>query len=75
MSEPIHLDTRGLLCPLPVIRAQDAIRQLKPGEELTVSASDPGTLHDIPAWVRVHGHRLISTDTVGREFRFHIEVV
>lgn len=75
MSEPLHLDTRGLLCPLPVIRTQDAIRQLQPGEELTISASDPGTMHDIPAWVRVHGHKLISAEPEGREFSFHIEVV
>ena len=59
MSEHQHLNTCGLLCPLPVIRTQDAIKKMQPGEVLHVSASDPGTLHDIPAWVKVHGHHLL----------------
>ena len=68
------LDTRGLLCPLPVIRTQDAIRKLKTGDELSVIASDPGTLHDIPAWTRVHGHQLLCAEQQGREYHFSIKV-
>ena len=68
-----HLDTSGLLCPLPVIRTQDRIRTLACGETLTVVASDPGTLQDIPAWCRVHGHALIESAQQGDEFRFLIE--
>ena len=60
-----ELDTRGLLCPLPVIRTQDAIGQLAPGDILTVLASDPGALHDIPAWCRVHGHEVVGTQRDG----------
>ncbi len=51
-----ELDTRGLLCPLPVIRVQEAMARLAPGTRLRVIASDPGAAHDIPAWCRVHGH-------------------
>lgn len=58
MSE-VELDTRGLLCPLPVIRTQDKVKELAPGAVLLVLATDPGTLHDIPAWCRVHGHELL----------------
>ncbi len=75
MSDAPSLDTRGLLCPLPVIRTQNAIKALGPGDQLTVIASDPGTLHDIPAWVRVHGHELHCAETRGNEFFFKIEVV
>lgn len=71
-----RLDTSGLLCPLPVIRTQDRIRTLRAGDTLEVVASDPGTLHDIPAWCRVHGHVLIESpgNDGGDTFRFRIEV-
>ncbi len=74
MSEPHCLDTRGLLCPLPVIRTQDTVRGLTPGARLSVIATDPGTLHDIPAWVRVHGHKVLVAEARGDEFFFNIEV-
>ena len=54
------LDARYLLCPLPVIRTQNRIAELAPGDTLEVHATDPGALHDIPAWCRVHGHIVIS---------------
>jgi len=80
MSELESLDTRGLLCPLPVIRTQEKVRRLPVGAILEVEATDPGTLQDIPAWCRVHGHVLISSDTVesdtggGLVYRFRIQI-
>lgn len=68
------LDARGLLCPLPVIRVQDRIKHLARGDVLEVIATDPGTWHDIPAWCRVHGHRLAEARNVQGDYRFRIEV-
>lgn len=59
MSGQAHLDALGLLCPLPVIRTQEAVKDLDAGTELEVLATDPGALHDIQAWCRVHGHRYL----------------
>ena len=56
------LDARGLLCPLPVIRTQDRMRGLMAGGLLEVLATDPGVLEDIPAWCRVHGHEVVSSE-------------
>jgi len=67
MSELESLDTRGLLCPLPVIRTQERVRRLQAGATLEVEATDAGTLEDIPAWCRVHGHRLLSSESVEKE--------
>ena len=53
------LDARQLLCPLPVIRTQDAVQKLQQGQTLRVLCSDPGVLHDIPSWCRVHGHEVL----------------
>ena len=55
------LDARGMLCPLPVIRTQDRMRELAAGSLLEVLATDPGVLEDIPAWCRVHGHEVLGT--------------
>lgn len=68
------LDARGLLCPLPVIRVQDRIKHLASGDVLEVIATDPGTLHDIPAWCRVHGHRLAGVRSARGDYSFRIEV-
>ena len=68
------LDVRGLLCPLPVIRTQDRIKTLAAGDVLEVLATDPGTLHDIPAWCRVHGHRLLDATQQDAMFRYRIRI-
>ncbi|MCY3792757.1 MAG: sulfurtransferase TusA family protein [Gammaproteobacteria bacterium] len=77
MSEfgPVEtLDARGLLCPMPVIKAQDRIAGLRPGTVLEVWATDPGTLADVPAWCRVHGHEVLETTQANQEIRIRIKV-
>jgi tRNA 2-thiouridine synthesizing protein A len=69
-----ELDARGLLCPLPVIRTQNAVEQLEPGDTLVVLASDPGALHDIPAWCRVHGHEVVGTQRQGNDISITVRV-
>lgn len=60
------LDVKGLLCPLPVIKTQDRIRALQTGDLLIIVATDPGVMHDIPSWCRIHGHELVSSVREGR---------
>jgi len=69
-----ELDARGLLCPMPVIKTQTAIQQLPVGDHLKILATDPGVLHDIPAWCRVNGHKVLSTDQADRDITVVIEV-
>lgn len=74
MSEPIELDARNLMCPLPVIRAQDRIKTMQPGEQLRVICTDPGALNDIPAWCRINGHRVISKEQDDCRIQITVEV-
>ena len=74
MSES-KLDARRLLCPMPVIKTQDRIKVLQPGDCLEVICTDPGALNDIPSWCRIHGHEVISTRTEGREIMIMIRVM
>ena len=60
MSE-IEVDARRLLCPMPVIRVQDAIEKLHPGDTVIAFCTDPGALNDIPAWCRINGHEVIGS--------------
>lgn len=53
-----QLDARRLLCPMPVIRTQDRVKQLQPGDILEVTCTDPGVKNDIPAWCRINGHQM-----------------
>ena len=55
------LDARNLLCPMPVIRTHDRVKALNTGDMLEVRCTDPGALNDIPAWCRIHGHRVVET--------------
>jgi len=67
------LDARRLLCPLPVIRTQNAMKALAPGDLLEVTATDPGVLQDIPAWCRINGHRVLGSTRSGPEIVIEIE--
>lgn len=68
------LDARYLLCPMPVIRTQNRIAELQPGDTLEVHATDPGALHDIPAWCRVHGHTVTETHREASEITIIVQV-
>lgn len=69
-----QLDATGLLCPLPVIRTQDRVATLRQGDVLSVRCTDPGALLDIPAWCRIHGHELLSTQESEEEVLICIRV-
>lgn len=69
-----HLDARRLLCPLPVIRTQNTVKNLAPGDILDVLATDPGVLKDIPAWARIHGHTVVSAEKVDGEYLIRLQV-
>ena len=66
------LDCKGLLCPLPVYRAAQAMAKLAPGEVLRVECTDPGSLEDFPAFARQRGHTLLSAENRGDVQVFHL---
>lgn len=68
------VDARGLLCPLPVVRTQDCVRELAHGSSLKILATDPGVLEDIPAWCRIHGHLVRSVTETNNTFEICIEI-
>ncbi|ORU90611.1 MAG: SirA family protein [Cycloclasticus sp. symbiont of Poecilosclerida sp. M] len=70
----IELDARRLMCPMPVIRTQDLIKTLASGANVRVTCTDPGVMHDIPAWCRINGHLLLAAEEIEGEFVLTIQV-
>jgi tRNA 2-thiouridine synthesizing protein A len=61
---------QGLICPLPVLKANKALRGLPPGARLAVVATDPATAKDFPAFCQETGHQLLSAEESGGVFRY-----
>ncbi|MFN3284912.1 MAG: sulfurtransferase TusA family protein [bacterium] len=66
------LDCRGLLCPLPVIKTNKAIKSLAVGQVLEMLATDPGSKPDMLAWSRQTGHELLEVEEQDGVYRFLI---
>jgi tRNA 2-thiouridine synthesizing protein A len=66
------LDAKGLLCPLPVLKARKALKAMAPGETLEVLATDPGAVKDFAAFCRTAGHRLVESTEAEGTLRFLI---
>lgn len=58
----VFLDARGMICPLPALRARRKLADMKAGEVLLVHATDPDAPQDIFALCHVNGHEYISGD-------------
>jgi tRNA 2-thiouridine synthesizing protein A len=71
MSDTL-LDTRGLRCPLPVLRARKAMQGVAAGEVLQLLATDPGTVRDVRAFCEATGHELLEHAELDGEHSFRI---
>ena len=67
-----EIDTRGLNCPLPILRTKKGLTDMLSGQTLKVMATDPGSVRDFEAFARQTGHQLVYADTTGPEFVFFL---
>ena len=70
--DALVIDTRGLNCPLPVLRLRKRLAALPPRAEVVLLATDRATLRDVPAFCAGQGHRLIATSEQDGELRFRV---
>jgi tRNA 2-thiouridine synthesizing protein A len=63
-----ELDTRGLNCPLPILKAKKALADMNSGEVLKVVATDPGSTRDFQAFARQTGNELLEQSSSNDEF-------
>jgi tRNA 2-thiouridine synthesizing protein A len=63
-----ELDTRGLNCPLPILKAKKALAEMGSGQVLKVVATDPGSVRDFQAFARQTGNELVEQTSSADEF-------
>ena len=63
-----ELDTRGLNCPLPILKAKKALAAMESGQLLRVVSTDAGSTRDFQAFAKQTGYDLMDQQTVGNEF-------
>ena len=74
MDEPkLSLDFKGLLCPMPVVKIAQAIKQVQVGDLVEAVATDPGVMADIPAWTRTTGNELVTLEKREKDIRFIVK--
>jgi len=67
------LDVKGLSCPLPILRAKKALKDVAVGGTLQVLATDPGAVKDFEAFCRTTGNELVESKSEGNVFSFVIK--
>jgi tRNA 2-thiouridine synthesizing protein A len=69
----MDLDLKGLLCPLPMVRVSQNIGKVPVGGILKATATDPGSLADIPSWARTTGNEVVKSEKDGKNFVFYVK--
>src|SRR6478672_11734477 len=68
MDAQKEIDTRGLNCPLPILKAKKALADMSSGDVLKVVATDPGSVRDFQAFARQTGNELVEQTSANDEF-------
>lgn len=69
----MSLDFKGLLCPMPVVKIAQAIKQVQVGDLVEAVATDPGVMADIPAWARTSGNEVVVLEKREKDIRFVVK--
>jgi len=77
MSEDINVDLelnlKGMLCPMPMVKVSQNIRNVPVGGIIKAIATDPGSLADIPSWAKSTGNEVIKTEKIEKDLIFYIK--
>ena len=68
-----EIDTSGLSCPLPILKAKKVLNDMASGQVLKVVATDPASVKDFESFSRQTGHFLLSSQEDGASFVFHLK--
>jgi tRNA 2-thiouridine synthesizing protein A len=69
----LHLDTKGLLCPEPVMMLHNKIRDMQSGQCVTLTATDPSSMRDVPKFCQFLGHLLLEQTQQDNTYCFIIQ--
>lgn len=68
-----ELDATGLSCPMPILRAKKALKELQSGDVLRITATDPGSVKDFESFAKQTGNELLESSTEGETFVYRLK--
>jgi tRNA 2-thiouridine synthesizing protein A len=68
MDAQKEIDTRGMNCPLPILKAKKALADMSSGDVLKIVATDPGSVRDFQAFARQTGNELVEQSSANDEY-------
>lgn len=72
MKTDLTVDTKGMACPMPIVKAKKGLDTLVPGQIMEVQSTDKGSLNDFQAWVKQTKHELVSHEEENGVFKFYV---
>ena len=73
MDKDETLDSRGLMCPMPIVKLAKKMKELQVGKVVELIADDPGSKEDVPAWTQRTGNELVEMRQDGKIYYFYIK--
>lgn len=70
MQADIVVDTKGMACPMPIVKAKKALDSMESGQVMEVLSTDKGSINDFQAWVKQTNHELIKHEEDNGVFKF-----
>jgi len=71
----LELNLKGMLCPMPMVKISQNIKNVPVGGIIKATATDPGSLADIPSWAKSTGNEVIKTERAEKDLIFYIKRV
>ncbi|RNB82404.1 sulfurtransferase TusA family protein [Brevibacillus fluminis] len=73
MKADITVDTKGMACPMPIVKAKKALDGLQTGQTMEVLSTDKGSLNDFQAWVKQTNNELVQTEVENGVYKFLVK--
>lgn len=75
MEADEKIDCFGLMCPMPVVKTAQKLKNMKKGQVLEVTATDKGIKQDMPAWCKATGNECLEIEEQGEEIKVYVKKV
>ncbi|MGP0580421.1 sulfurtransferase TusA family protein [Paenibacillus peoriae] len=75
MKTDLVVDTKGMACPMPIVKAKKALDTLASGQVMEILSTDKGSVNDFQAWVKQTNHELLSHEEENGIYKFYVKKV
>ncbi|MGD0169239.1 MAG: sulfurtransferase TusA family protein [Smithella sp.] len=73
MQADKSIDCFGLMCPMPIIKTAQTVKEMKIGQVLEIIATDKGIKQDMPAWCKTTGNECMFIEDKGEEIKVYVK--